>query len=270
MGDTVVAENLSAPMNDANEIDTQSLLFGFLAEYAQQNRFSVSINRVFKEYGDNAMCIPMNIRPDDIYFTVAGLREAKLNGVALGSEYVEGVVEQLNHQSDEVKACGFCDTIIVKNKELYGEVASGRAVCAVLKEKGISKVALLGSGKLAKSILMHFQESGVKELVLLNDRVESCMRLMQEHSKELEGISVDIDRAVDNEEIDLSSFDAFINATPVSPKLSKINKETVLIDLKSESNLADYAAVYGADYINNEQYSKVLAQVNYNIWIKGK
>ncbi len=265
-----MAENLSAPMNDANEIDTQSLLFGFLAEYAQQNRFSVSINRLFKQNNNNAMCIPMNIRPDDIYFTVAGLREAKLNGVALGSEYVEGVLEQLNHQSDEVSACGFCDTIIVKNKELYGEVATGRAVCALLKEKGVSKVAMLGSGKLAKSILMHIHESGIKELVLMNDRVESCLDLMQTHAKELEGISVDIDRVVEGDEIDLCACDAFVNATPVASKLKKINKDTVLIDLKNNSSLADYAAVYGADFINNEKYSKILAQINYNIWIKGQ
>ena len=265
-----MAENLSAPMNDDNLIDNQSLLFGFLAEYAQQNRFSVTLNRYFKEHGDNGMCIPMNIRPDDIYFTVAGLREAKLNGVALGSEYVEGVMEQLNHKSAEVEACGFCDTIIVKDKELYGEVATGRAICAVLKEKGVSKLAILGSGKLAKSILMHIQESGIKELVLLNDRIESCMTLMQAYTSELEGISVDIDRAAENEEIDLSSFDAFINASPSAPKLSKINKDTVLIDLKTDSNLVDYAAVYSAEFIDNEKYSKVLAKINYDIWTKGQ
>jgi len=265
-----MAENLSAPMNDNNEIDMESLLFGFLAEYAQQNRFSVTLNRYFKDNGDNGMCIPMNIRPDDIYFTVAGLKEAKLNGVALGAEYVDGVVEQLDHKSPEVQACGFCDTIIVKDKELYGEIASGRAVCTLLKEKGIAKLAMLGSGKLAKSIMMHIQDSGINELVLMNDRVESCMSLMQEHSKELSGISVDIDRAVETEEIDLSSFDAFINASPSAPKLSKIAKETVLIDLKSESNLADYAAAYSAEFIDNEKYSKVLARINYNIWTEGK
>ena len=265
-----MAENLGAPMNDANEIDTQSLLFGFLAEYAQQNRFSVTLNRYFKENGDNAMCIPMNIRPDDIYFTVAGLREAKLNGVALGAEYVEGVVEQLQYQSDEVKACGFCDTIIVKNGELYGEVASGRAIAEALKENGTHKVAILGSGKLAKSIVLHLKQSGVKEVTFFNDRVESCMELVQAHTKELEGIKVDIDRAVENVEIDLSPFEGFINATPSAPKLSKINKETLLIDLKTNSNLAEYAGVYGAKFLDNEQYSKILAQINYNIWIKGQ
>lgn len=262
-----MAENLSAPMNDANVIDMQSSLFGFLAEYAQQNRFSVTINRYFKDNGDNAMCVPMNIRPDDIYFTVAGLKEAKLRGVALGSEYVEGVMEQLNYQSDEVKACGFCDTITVKEGELYGDVASGRAVCNLLKENGIEKLAILGSGKLAKSIVLHLKESGLKELVLLNDRVESCMELIQAETKALEGIEVDIDRAVENEEIDLSSFDAFINASPTSAKLKSINKDTLLIDLKTQSNLADYAAVYGARFVDNEQYSKALARVNYDIWM---
>ncbi len=265
-----MSTNLSAPMNDANEIDTQSLLFGFLAEYAQQNRFAITINRYFKENGDNAMCIPMNIRPDDIYFTVAGLREAKLNGVALGSEYVEGVVEQLQYQSDEVRDCGFCDTIIVKKGELYGEVASGRAISAALKENGVTTVAILGSGKLAKSVVLHLLESGVKEVVFFNDRVESCMELIQAHAKELEGINVDIDRAIENQEIDLSRFDGFINASPSLPKLSKINKDTLLIDLKRESNLGDYAAAYKADFLDNEAYSKVLARVNYDIWINAK
>lgn len=262
--------SLNAPMNDANEIDTQSLLFGFLAEYAQQNRFSVTLNRYFKEEGNNAMCIPMNIRPDDIFFTVAGLREAKLNGVAIGSEYVEGVVEQLQHQSDEVKACGFCDTIIVKDGELYGEVAAGRTIAKALSENGAEKLAILGSGKLAKSIVLHLKESGVKEVTFFNDRIESCLELIQAHDNELEGIKTDIDRVLENQEIDLSAFDSFINASPSAPKLSKINKETVLIDLKNKSNLGDYASVYGAKFLDNEEYSKVLARVNYNIWMDKK
>lgn len=259
--------NLSAPMNDDNLINTESKLFGYLAEYAQQNRFSVSLNRYFKEREVNGMCIPMNIRPDDIYFTVAGLKEAKLNGVALSSEYVVGVVEQLDYQSDEVKACGFCDTIIVKDKELYGEVTTGKAISQVLKEQGVKKLALLGSGKLAKSIVLHLKDSGIKELVLMNDRIESCMSLMQDFTSDLEGISVDIDRAENEVEINLSSFDGFISAIPTDVKLAKVNKDTVLIDMKSDSILADYAKMFDANFINNEKYAKVLAQTNYNIWM---
>jgi len=157
-----------------------------------------------------------------------------------------------NHQSDEVKACGFCDTLIIKEKELYGEVATGRAVAALLKEKGVKKLAIFGSGKLAKSIVLHLSESSVEEIVFFNDRIESCMALVKAHTNELEGIRVDIDRAVENQEIDLSSVDGCINASPSAPKLNKINKETVLIDLKNDSNVSDYAAAYGANFINNE------------------
>jgi len=259
--------DLSAPMNDDNKIDTGSKLFGFLSEYAQQDRFSVTLNRYFKEKNDNAMCIPMNIRPDDIYFTVAGLKEAKLNGVALGSEYVVGVVEQLNHQSDEVSTCGFCDTIIVKDKELYGEVASGRAICEVLKDNNVKHLAIFGSGKLAKSILLHVESSGIKELTLLNDRVESCMSLTKEFENELKNLHVDIDRAVSEEDIDLSKFDGFVNASPSIVKVSKVNKDTVLLDFNKDSLLADYAKMFDANFINNEKYSKTLARVNYKIWM---
>lgn len=261
--------SFDAPMNDANEIDTQSLLFGFLAEYAQQNRFSATLNRRFKEEGDNAMCIPMNIRPDDIYFTINSLKEAKLSGVALGAEYVEGVLEQLGHKSDEVEACGFCDTIIIKDKELYGEVATGRAVAELLKEHGAQRLAILGSGKVARSLALHLKSSGVKEVVFFNDRVESCLALVQTFGSSLEGIKVDIDRAVEGEALDLCSFDSFFNATPGAPKLVNIQKEALLIDLKNESTLSPYAAEYGANLINKEQYAKVLSHVYYTIWIKG-
>ncbi len=263
-----MAENLSAPMNDANEIDTESLLFGFLAEHAQQDRFSVSINRLFKERGVNGMCIPMNIRPDDIYFTVAGLRDSKLNGAALGSEYVEGVIEQLAGASDEVTACGFCDTIIIKDKALYGEVTTGKAICSLLKEKEVKSLAIFGAGKLAKSILTHIHASGITELVLMNDRVESCMALMQDFSMQLKGINVDIDRATEEEVIDLTRFDGFINASPAHLKVSGIQQGTVLIDLKKQSNLMDYAAVFSADFIDNTQFSKAIVQVNYDLWLE--
>jgi len=260
--------NLSAPMNDDNLINTESKLFGFLAEYAQQDRFSVSMNRYFKEEGKNGMCIPMNIRPDDIYFTVAGLKEAKLNGVALASEYVVGVVEQLDFASDEVKRCGFCDTITVKDKKLYGEVTTGKAIAQVLKEQGVKRLALLGSGRLAKSIVLHLKDSGVTELVLMNDRIESCMTLMQDFASDLEGISVDIDRAENEVEIDLSNFDGFISAIPSDVKLAKVNKDTVLMDMKSDSILADYAKMFDANFINNEKYAKVLSRTNYNLWME--
>ena len=147
-------------------------------------------------------------------------------------------------------------------------MTTGKAIAQVLKEQGVTKLALLGSGKLAKSIVMHLKDTGITDLVLMNDRIESCMTLMQDFSSDLEGINVDIDRAENEVEIDLSLFDGFISAIPSDVKLTKVNKDTVLIDMKSDSILADYGKMFDANFINNEKYSKVLARTNYNLWME--
>ena len=156
----------------------------------------------------------------------------------------------------------------MKNKALYGEVTTGKAICNVLKDKGVKSLAIFGAGKLAKSIMHHIDTAGISELVLINDRVESCMNLMQDFSQQLEGIKVDIDRATEEDMIDLGRFDALINASPAHLKVENIKEGMVLIDLKKQSNLIDYAAVYRADYVDNTQFSKAIAQVNYDLWLE--
>ena len=61
-------------MNEANQITQTTRLYGFIAEAAQQNRFAVTLNKRFKSAGDDAMMIPMNIRPDDLHYTVANMK----------------------------------------------------------------------------------------------------------------------------------------------------------------------------------------------------
>ncbi len=57
-------------MNCNDAIKPQTKVYGFLSEYAQQNRFSVMMNRMFQNIGADAMMIPMNIRADDFFFTI--------------------------------------------------------------------------------------------------------------------------------------------------------------------------------------------------------
>ena len=52
-------------MNEHNGIGRQTSLYGYIAEEAQQNRLSVSMNRLLKRADDDAMIIRMNIHEDD-------------------------------------------------------------------------------------------------------------------------------------------------------------------------------------------------------------
>lgn len=109
-------------MNNDNAINVETKLFGFIAENAHSNRFSVIVNKLFKSNSINAMAIPMNIRPDDIAFTISQMRSSKLNGAVIGTEYQEEVFALLDHASVLAQESGYCDFIRIVNGELIGEL----------------------------------------------------------------------------------------------------------------------------------------------------
>lgn len=109
-------------MNNDNSITTETLLYGFIAENAHSNRFSVTVNKLFKTNAVNAMVIPMNIRPDDVAFTISQMRSSKLNGALISSEYQEEVFGLLDSMSNTVEESGYCDFIRIENGKLFGEL----------------------------------------------------------------------------------------------------------------------------------------------------
>ena len=115
-------------MNNDNAITTETLLYGFIAEEAHSNRFSVTVNKLFKANGVNAMVIPMNIRPDDVAFTISQMRSSKLNGAILSSEYQEEAFHLLDNASKEAKASEYCDFIRIENGKLIGELIAPLAL----------------------------------------------------------------------------------------------------------------------------------------------
>lgn len=115
-------------MNNDNSITHETKLYGFIAEEAHANRFCAIINKLFKSNGINAMAIPMNIRPDDLVFTVSQMRNSKLYGAVIGNEYQENVFELLDDISDESKNQGICDFIKIENSRLVGDLVINKAL----------------------------------------------------------------------------------------------------------------------------------------------
>lgn len=109
-------------MNNDNSITTETLLYGFIAENAHSNRFSVMVNKLFKSNGINAMAIPMNIRSDDVTFTISQMRSSKLSGAIISTEYQEEAFALLDRASVMSEEHGYCDFIRIVEGELIGEL----------------------------------------------------------------------------------------------------------------------------------------------------
>ena len=250
-------------MNEANQIGVTTKLFGFIAEKAQSNRFSVTLNKTFKANGDDAMIIPMNIREDDLYFTVANMRNSQLSGAAIGAEYQKEVLEILDTQSELVEKSGYCDTVIVNEGKLHGDITSAKAVLACLKAEGAKKVAVIGGGALAKSIALAAEDM---ELHFYHEYVEALMEMSEAVGKE-----VDINRLTEGVETGLSGYDAVIDACRMDSFAMITALPTLCIDLKAKdavSALRVRCNELGAPYTGYEELLPYLTQSAYDLWMK--
>jgi shikimate 5-dehydrogenase len=251
-------------MNLANEITASTKLYGFIAEKAQSNRFSVVLNKRFKSGNDDAMIIPMNIREDDLYFTVSGLRSSHLKGVAIAEEYRHAVLELLENKSDEVIACGFCDILHIRDQKLYGGVMVGHAIALALKAAQVEHLAIIGSGALATSVLKHLNESDVKKVTLYNDRVESCLSCF-ERAGTLEGIDTDIERLILDQPCDLSHCDAVLNASLLqAPNAIALTPAPLMMDLAISPSL--FSASGAKEYQGYDALLPYLTEAAYTYW----
>jgi shikimate 5-dehydrogenase len=115
-------------MNNDNSITAETKLFGFIAEEAHSNRFSSMVNKMFKADKINAMVIPMNIRPDDLLFTISQMRHSKLNGAIIASEYQGEAIDLVDSTSEFAKLNGLVDLIRIDNNALHGDLIISKAL----------------------------------------------------------------------------------------------------------------------------------------------
>ena len=109
-----------ATMNADDTIRQQTKLFGLIAEHASPNRLFVMLNRRIKEAGFDAMMIPMNIRPDDFYFTISNMKKSHVNGAYIAPEYQEDVLELVDEVDEFVQVYNRCDFVVREGERLIG------------------------------------------------------------------------------------------------------------------------------------------------------
>jgi len=115
-------------MNNDNAITADTMLFGYIAEEAHSSRFSVTLNKLYKENGINAMMIPMNIRSDDIAFTISQMRGSKLSGAVIANEYQEEALSLADAVSSTAAESGYCDYIRIVDGRLVGDLIMPKAL----------------------------------------------------------------------------------------------------------------------------------------------
>lgn len=232
-------------MNNDNQISKQTKLFGYIGEHAGNSSFSAKLNKMFKSNGDDIMIIPMNIRADDLYFTVSNMKKSHVNGAVISSEYVADVLDTLDDASTLVKRSGMCDIIYKEGETLRGDIFSIRVLSEKLKDMFLSKIAIIGTNHYAKAF--SFLACGF-QVSYFNENLEELMAFTQE----VELMNADINRIAPGMEVDLSEYDVVLDFS-LMDSLSMITKLPQYgFDMKNRkqfSALQQRAGELGCEYI---------------------
>jgi len=196
-------------MNDANQISKKTKLFGYVGEEAGASRFSAVMNKKFKANGDDAMMIPMNVREDDLYFTVSNMKKSHVNGAVISDEYVDKVMDSLDEASSLSKRSGMCDVLFKEGEILRGDVLGARVLTESLKDSFASKIAVIGTNHHAKAF--SFLACGFN-VSYYDENLEELMEFM----KEVDLIDADVNRIAKGMSLDLSNFDAVLDFSNMS------------------------------------------------------
>jgi hypothetical protein len=252
-------------MNNANEISRQTRLFGYIGAEAGVSRFSAVINKMFKANSDDVMMIPMNIREDDLYFTISNMKKSHVNGAVISNEYVNDIVEILDDASSLVKRSGMCDIIFKEGEKLRGDIFSIRVLSEYLKDVGASKVALIGLNSHAKAF--SFLACGFN-VSYFYENLEQLMKFTQE----VELQDADINRIASGMSVDLSEYDVLLDFSDLY-SLEMIEKLPRLsFDMKNKkefSCLKKRADELDAKYVGYDDMIEELTAQAYKIIVKG-
>ena len=246
-------------MNEANQISKQTTLFGFIGEHAGVSRFSAIINKKFKENANDVMMIPMNIRKDDLYFTVSNMKESHVNGAVISSEYVTEVLDLLDNANAMVKRSGMCDIIYKEGKTLRGDIFSARVLTEHLKDMAVSKVAIIGTNHYAKAF--SFLACGFN-VSYFNDNLEELMAFTQE----VELSNADINRIALGMEVDFSAFDVVMDFSNMNSLDMITRLPAFSLDMKNTkqiSALKTKAKELGASYMSYDDLLEKLTDKVY-------
>ncbi len=246
-------------MNNANQISRQTKLFGFIGEEAGVSRFSAVINKLFKENNDDVMMIPMNIRADDLYFTLTNMKQSHVNGAIISSEFVAEILDTLDEASTMVKRCGMCDIVFKEGDKLKGDLFSIRVLTEHLKDIMASKVAIIGTNPYAKAF--GFLSCGFN-VSYFNENLEELMKF----TEDVELKDVDINRIAKGMSIDFSSFDVVLDFSDFN-SLEMIEKLPAnCLDMKNKkqfSALKNRALELEVNYTSYDDIVEKLAKKAY-------
>jgi shikimate dehydrogenase len=258
-------------------IDKQTVLIGYIAEMATSSKIPKAFGNFFEANGDNGSMVGLNIREDDLLFTLNGLKTSQLRGALIGAEYGKAAMSAMDRVTKEAEIAGYVDACVIQEGRLIGHIASSAALTTLMPVKEHKRVAIWGAGAFATSLILNLDEKGFDEVVICVDRVESAMELIEKVSPFISQLRFDIERVNKESVADFRGYDYVVNTTPVGVFAHdkalevEIDTDVTMVDTvynkqNTQSLFESFATIKGANYISGFDMITAAAPIHYSVW----
>lgn len=184
-------------------------LFGLIGEKLEHSLSPEIHNKVFKDNNIDGLYNLFSVKKEFENNIVESLKCLGVKGANVTIPYKEKVMDQLDIISQEAKAIGAVNTILIKDGKSYGYNTDYYGFGKMLERAKVNiegnSFFVLGAGGAARSILKYLEDSKAKKIVLVSRDKEKAF-------KKFKDFSINFMSYGDLEEIN-EEF-ALINTTP--------------------------------------------------------
>jgi shikimate dehydrogenase len=239
--------------------DTQ--IYGIIGCPIEHTKSPLMQNAAFEALGMHAVYVPFLVRPEDLGKAVLSLRSLNVSGVNVTVPHKGAVIEFLDELDPVAKQIGAVNTIVQKNKKLYGYNTDGPGFMLSLRKDAHfdpagKKAVVLGAGGAAAAVAMSLAGAGIRRLVIANrdkrraevlsKRVQKffdreCLPVAMDEVRALYWLIRESDLLVNATSIGLNPKDSLnLNPNSFHSKLfvyDVVSQETALIKLARKKGL---------------------------------
>lgn len=150
-----------------------SAIYALIGDPVDQSPSQRTHNRVFAEHGLSAVYVKIALKPEELARFFSLVRTLPFRGASVTMPHKEAVFPFLDEISEEAKAIGAVNTLLIKDGKIRGENTDARGGLDALEEKTAvsgKKVLLLGAGGTARALAFEAKKRGAH--VTLSNRTQ--------------------------------------------------------------------------------------------------
>ena len=159
-------------------IEKSTILFALIGDNLAYDKRPQLANYLYGLMDENCALIPMNIRPDDLAFTLKGLKKSQFSTIFLDRCYHETVFPYLDHYSPFSAATHLVDTITIRDGELYGDYTLIDDLFSTVCFEGKS-LTLIGATPLALAFVQKVETLFLSSICCVTQTLEESSPLIE-------------------------------------------------------------------------------------------